>query len=173
MNAALNSIFDRLDQHTGSVPLEELVHELRAHDLTPDDFLAQIHFTDDTYCRNLVRKTDAYEALVLCWRPGQRSPIHDHVGSRCGFRILKGRATEAVYESGSDGNLVSTVSHEYMPGDVCGSQDRDIHEIINATSDDLITLHVYTPPLADINLYDRVGGFVKSGRAPVNLNGSH
>ena len=111
--------------------MDELVREMRAHNLRPDDFAPQIHFTNDTYCRNLVRKTDAYEALVLCWSPGQRSPIHDHVGSRCGFRTLKGRATEAVYEFGSDKQLISTVTYEYMPGDVCGSRDRDIHEIIN------------------------------------------
>ena len=168
MNSRLQSLFDVLDQHERFLPLDDLVAELRAVEPTLDDLAPYVEFSDDHYRRNLVRKTATYEALVLCWRSGQRSPIHDHVGSRCGLRVLKGQASEIVYDFDRAQRLVQTVRHEYVNGEVCGSQDRDIHEIVNKGDTDLITLHVYTPPLADINIYDRDSGTAAPARALVN-----
>jgi hypothetical protein len=43
-------------------------------------------------------------------------------------------------------------------GEVCGSFDDDIHEIRNNGDGNLVTLHVYSPYLDNINLYDRETG---------------
>src|SRR2546426_763531 len=76
--------------------IEELKHkanELRLPDLRklisnlkpePSEIEPFLHFTDNRYARNLVYKTPYFECLVLCWKPGQRSPIHDH-GSSIGL----------------------------------------------------------------------------------------
>src|SRR6266581_1468433 len=49
-----------------------------------------IQFTENRYARNLVYKDPHFEVLVLCWRAGQRSPIHDHGSSICTVFTLDG-----------------------------------------------------------------------------------
>lgn len=172
MTSRLNAMFDMLDLHDERVPLYELTREMKAMNITIDDVTPYIHFEPDGYSRNLIRRGPGYEALLLCWSPGQRSPIHDHVGSSCGLIVLKGEAVEQVYEHDGKDHLVPTVVHRYKPGKVCGTQDADIHEIINDSDDDLITLHIYTPPLGAINIYDPHTGRATSTHSPVHLGGS-
>ena len=42
-----------------------------------------VQFTENHYARNLIYKNSHFECLLLCWKPGQRSPIHDHASSIC------------------------------------------------------------------------------------------
>ena len=40
------------------------------------------------------------------------------------------------------------------PGTLCASREFDIHEVANTQPQaSLVTLHVYSPPLRDVNLY--------------------
>ena len=63
-----------------------------------DELRAFRKFGDDHYVRNLVHDGPAYQALLLCWKTGQRSPIHDHHGSNCAVMIIQGTATETLFE---------------------------------------------------------------------------
>lgn len=94
--------------------LADLVNRLNS--LSPSDFtLARIsailsdrpvrdsslknflNFRDEKYARNLVYRCDAFEMMVLCWQPGQVTPIHNHSG-QCGWvRVLRGRMEETDY----------------------------------------------------------------------------
>jgi predicted metal-dependent enzyme (double-stranded beta helix superfamily) len=56
-----------------------------------------LNFRDEKYARNLVYRCDAFEMMVLCWQPGQVTPIHNHSG-QCGWvRVLRGRMEETDY----------------------------------------------------------------------------
>jgi cysteine dioxygenase len=46
-------------------------------------------------------------------------------------------------------------SRELAEGEVCGTQDDDLHQVSNlqAGDADLVTLHVYTPPLVFMGTY--------------------
>ena len=44
-----------------------------------------------------------YQAWVMCWRNGQRSPIHDHKGSSCAVRVLRGTLTETLFAFAPNG----------------------------------------------------------------------
>jgi len=62
---------------------------------------------------------------------------------------LTGVATETVFQQ-TPSSLVKAVSSlDQHPGSVSVSQDGYIHQISNlqATGQDLVTLHVYSPPL--------------------------
>ena len=41
----------------------------------------------------------------LCWRNGQRSPIHNHRGSNCGVKVLRGVATETTFARAANGMI--------------------------------------------------------------------
>lgn len=142
----LNSLSQKME-----LPLLE--QALLESDLSIDDVQDACIFGDKNYHRNKIACSDWYDLLVICWKPGQASAIHDHTASSCGFKILTGVATEQVYERtgnrDDEGEFVRGVSQRsYACGEICLAQDQDIHRISNeSASEKLVTLHVYSPPL--------------------------
>ena len=137
--------------------VEEL---LREANVERDDMVEACKFSTQNYARNEIAKSPWYQLLVICWRSGQCSKIHDHRGSACGVRVVDGFATETLYEETAPG-LVRPVSElQHSRGEVCVTSDADIHLITNEQADqDLITLHLYSPPLK-MRFYERAAATV-------------
>ena len=102
-----------------------------------------------------MRAGEWYHLLVLCWRNGQRSPIHDHAGSNCCVRVLRGTMTETRFEFAPNGHVKAVGSTDFAPQSVITSADDDLHQVSNlqAGMADLVTLHVYSPPLFRMGTY--------------------
>jgi cysteine dioxygenase len=150
-----SALFEPLDRFDGKVPLPEILDWLGGLRVSLDDLADVAWFSPRHYVRNLWHAGPAYQALLLCWRNGQRSPIHNHRGSNCGVRILHGVATETVFDRAPNGMVVPRSSRELSEGFLCASADRDIHQISNlqAGDADLVTLHLYSPPLLRMEVY--------------------
>jgi cysteine dioxygenase len=144
-----------MDHAGGDVALDDIESWIARTRLSAAERRAFVRFDQNAYRRNLVCRRDDYEALVLCWRPGQHSPVHDHRGSRCTLAILAGEAIEVRFERDAADRL-RAVSYQPLPtGAVTSSVDSDLHVVANWTrpSCDLVTLHVYSPPLRDMRIY--------------------
>lgn len=150
-----DAFLESLDQYTERVPLAELVDRLTNVDIGVGDVREAIRFGRMSYRRNLLREGAGYQALVLCWRSGQRSPIHDHRGSSCGVLVLEGTASETLFEQNDAGHVYPVETRELHSGEVCGSEDTDIHQVSNLQPDgeNLITLHIYSPALTVMGTY--------------------
>ena len=155
----VNQLVDWLQGFDERVSLEELQSRLDDDSISGDLLADYIHFSDERYSRNLLAYGPQFYALVLCWKPGQASPIHDHKGASCGVRVIAGVATETSY-CWQGGKLVENSVTTMSAGEVCGSFDDDIHEIRNNGDENLVTLHIYSPYLDNINLYDLESGAV-------------
>lgn len=155
MARTLEDLMGYLDGLTERAALPELVAELTDLEIGPEQLAEHIRFSERSYARNLVRAGDWYHLLVLCWKNGQRSPIHNHAGSSCGVRVLRGVMTETQFQIAANGHVKPIVSHDFPPQSVIGSEDRDIHQVSNlqAGNADLVTLHVYSPPLLQMETY--------------------
>src|SRR5437016_2897558 len=155
MAKTLHDLCEYLDGLEDRVALPRLVGELSELEIDCDDLREHVQFSDRSYARNLVRKGPWYHLLVLCWKNGQRSPIHDHTGSSCGVRVLRGVMTETRFEFAPNGHVKAAGSRDLAEGGVCGSQDDDLHQVSNlqAGDADLVTLHVYSPPLMWMGTY--------------------
>lgn len=155
MTSALEQFFDELDRYPCHVPLNLLTRRVASLNLRLEDVEESVEFDEDRYRRNLLYAGRCYHALVLCWRPGQRSPIHNHQGSSCAVRVLKGVCTETVFQLTPDGLAYPTHTRQLHYGEVCGSFDSDIHQVSNLAGrgQDLITLHIYSPPLIEMATY--------------------
>ncbi len=153
----LTEFLDTLDAHGRAMEIDALVARMRGLALRRQDVASVVAFDDSCYRRNVLRVGRGYAALVLCWRSGQESPIHDHRGSACGVYVIEGAITETRFELDADGVPRETTSGTLGQGEVCGSFDSDIHVIRNAQASgrDLITLHVYTPPMSGYHIYER------------------
>ncbi len=163
MTTSLDAMFNYLDQLDDKPTLDDLLAELRRFDVRCDDVLSHVRFGERSYSRNLLRAGEWYHVWVLCWRNGQRSPIHDHRGSNCVVRVLRGVLTETVFEFAPNGHVKASFSRDFETGSIIASSDSDLHQVSNlqAGSADLVTLHVYVPPLLTMgtySLYDRTRG---------------
>ncbi|MBT8485464.1 MAG: cysteine dioxygenase family protein [Phycisphaerales bacterium] len=155
MTMTVTDMLDALDRYEDALPIDDLVGLLEQTEITLDTVRPHVRFAPDSYCRNLLRVGPTYSALILCWRCGQTSPVHDHRGSACAVRVISGTASERRYRLTATGGLVERDVRAFAPGHVCGSYDADIHAMYNDQpgGEDLVTLHVYTPPLADYHTY--------------------
>lgn len=170
MRTVANSLFACLDKFRDRIPLAVLMEELSKSDITFAAVSRFLRFHPDRYMRNLMYQGASYQALVLCWRNGQRSPIHDHQGSSCAVKILSGQATETTFRFAPNGMIYPTQSIVQEEGAITGSQDDDIHQISNLQPEnsDLVTLHIYSPPLIVMNTYSLTDGLVSPYVEPIN-----
>ncbi len=117
-----------------------------------------VHFCADAYARNLVCRTPRFDMLVLCWKPGQVTTIHDHAGSLSVVRAYRGTMTSRIFEVTSrpspDRALVRMALDEKIGAGLQATVDVDgIHQLANTSDQDLVTLHVYAPPLKELTVY--------------------
>ena len=91
--------------------------------------------------------------LALCWRPGQHTKIHDHDGALNVIRVYSGELTSRLYSRGGETGA-RLRGEELLPPDrltYVGADDA--HELLNLSHRDLVTVHIYAPPLRDIIVY--------------------
>ena len=177
MTISLSNFFAELDRQEGQLSLDELTTRMRRLSIGLNDVSGYVRFSNDGYQRNLMRIGAAYEALILCWRNGQRSPIHDHRGSNCGVLVVKGTATETLFEHNEIGGnsaarsitIVRGITRTLKEGSVCGSNDMDTHQISNVqpNGEELVTMHIYSPRLGAVGVYSLAENTVELVRSPI------
>jgi cysteine dioxygenase len=148
----------------GSQPVEQLTHD-RLMDLTgrlqlsPDLIESRTCFGRDRYARNLICRTPSFELLVLCWKPGHESTIHDHVGSLNAISVHRGTLTSRIFAPAAgvvagSGPVVLDHTDAFVHVQGWTGVDRHgIHQLANTGADDLVTVHVYAPALMALNVY--------------------
>ena len=153
---------------TGRADLDTLQRLLVESRVTLEDLRGYLHFEDRSYCRNLVAESPWFNVLVLCWKSGQRSPIHDHAQSVCAFKVLKGVCSEVAYDLQPDGSVRPARTRDYRAGEIVASHDSETHEVSNLQDGgvELVTLHVYSPPLKNMKVYSPAGTGAGLWQAP-------
>lgn len=152
----LAAVINYLDSLTDRADLTILGRLLNEANVTRADIAPACVFGTKGYRRNTISRTDWYELLALCWRSGDCTPIHDHAGCSCAFRVVEGHGTEIRYRT-TDSGLMCPVNTTVMaPGYVCSAEDADIHQVANmqAAGTDLVTLHIYSPPIKNMHTYE-------------------
>lgn len=165
----MRSLLAYLDDLNRKANADELRNRMLAAHISIDDISGWIRFSDKHYLRNLIRQGEYYHALALCWRSGQRSPIHNHSGSVCGLLVLEGIATETVFETTPSGLVKPVLSRDILCGELIVAQGGDIHQVSNlqAKGCDLVTLHIYSPPLLSMDTWSLETGYVGKFRPDV------
>lgn len=157
ITANLERLFDAfayLDSFETEISVEVLTQVLGHIPLSLEDLTEYSLFNDNCYQRNLIYDGSCFRALLLCWKSGQRSPIHNHYGSNCFVRVIQGVATEIAFKKTRSGEWCPSGVTELGVGEICASVDPDTHIIGNfqAPEENLVTLHVYSPPLKGMGI---------------------
>ena len=170
MAIEIESAFAGLDRFDGQLSLRAILEWFGHVPLTVQDVASYLTFSPQRYVRNKLHDGPAYQALVLCWRNGQRSPIHNHRGSHCGVKVLRGIATETIFARAPNGLVLPVRSRDLAADHTCASADEDIHQVSNlqAGGADLVTLHIYSPPLLRMEVFSLDTPAVREWDDPVN-----
>jgi cysteine dioxygenase len=161
---SLPSLVATLEALSSAPSLDQIYSWLENAQISAKELQPYLGFKEGNYWRHRVCRNEFVEMLVLCWRPGQRTPIHDHNGSHGGVKICQGMLWETTFSYDALKGLEYKSAREYSPGAVTGSDVPDIHQLGNpdVSGQDLITLHVYAPPLGVLHTY-------KPGSAKIDL----
>ncbi len=126
---------------------ELVAAQLRRHLPSPGILTPEQRAGDPERHRSHVLHTEpdgSFSIVALTWRPGQETPIHDHV-TWCVFGVIQGIEYEELFtlderraclvEAGSSANVTGEVSGFAPPG--------DIHRVHNTTDATAISIHIY------------------------------
>lgn len=151
----LTALIGYLESLSGRADLGVLSGLLADARVTREDLLPACTFGVKGYRRNTIARSDWYELLALCWRSGHCTPIHDHHGVSCAFRVVEGTGTEIRFNQTPSGLICPCATNPMPPGYVCAAEDADIHQVANMQSPgtDLITMHIYSPPITKMRTY--------------------
>jgi cysteine dioxygenase len=140
-------------QYVPSLP--EISDLIARTTVTPRELLPYLGFKAGNYCRHRVMRNEFVEMLVLCWKPGQRTPIHDHNGSHGAVFVHEGIMWETTFDYDAEDGLAYKAHRELRAGGLTGSELPDIHQIGNpdVSGEDLTTIHIYAPPLGVLKTY--------------------
>ncbi|MGW0469053.1 cysteine dioxygenase [Streptomyces sp. NPDC003027] len=94
-----------------------------------------------------LRTGPGYEVWLLSWVPGQGSGTHDHGPSSGVLTMLRGELTERT-ERGTR-TLTTGAQRVFAPGYV--------HEVVNASLEPAVSLHVYYPGLTEMPMHESLG----------------
>src|SRR4029077_10120224 len=127
--------------------LERLLKDLR---ITRADIGPALTFGQRGHTRKTISRADHLDLLALCWRTGHCTPIHDHKGVSCAFKVIHGTGTEIRFNNMPSGQICPSATTEMHPGYICSANDEDIHQVANfqPPGQDLITLHIYSPAIS-------------------------
>ncbi len=150
-----SELVERLNSQTAPPSLEELNSWLASVEIFDQDLQPYLGFKEGNYWRHRVCRNAAVEMLVICWRPGQKTPIHDHNGSHGVVKVQKGLMWETMFAYKAEKGLCYDAGRECPTGTITGAAKPDIHQLGNpeVSGQDLITIHVYAPPLGVLKTY--------------------
>ena len=148
-------LISQLEQQTIPPSIEQISDWLSNVAITENDLEPYLGFKEGNYWRHRVCRNKSVEMLIICWRPGQRTPIHDHNGSHGVVRIQRGLLWETMFSYDDESGLRYKSARECLSGEVTGAGVPDIHQLGNpdVSGQDLVTIHVYAPPLGVLKTY--------------------
>lgn len=141
----------------------ELYNALNSVDLSNEDISSYVYFNPECpYTRNLVATdNENYTLLMLCWKKGGESKIHNHPCDGCFIKPLIGCVRESIYKTCLETNsIIPTEERYYCEGEVSFMSDNLglLHKVGNASSDiGAITLHLYCRPFNTCKVWNTYG----------------
>lgn len=132
---------------------------------------------DERYMRHLLYRDEIFEIIMLCWKPGQRTPVHTHNGQLGWATIAMGRLEVVNYQwhgcdrpqnqnvSGMDclsgGQQVDVRPTERVAATVGGpvatvTKQQSIHQILcpDDAGEPAASIHIYSRPIDSCVAFD-------------------
>mgnify|MGYP006134392561 CR=1 FL=1 len=135
---------------------------IRSIKIPSSAFETYCSWSKDLYTRNCIVNTEKFELILLCWEPGQITPIHDHGGEECWVSVIQGEFRETIYKVDAVGKLDTIDSIVSTTGNITYMIDfMGFHSLENLSNTRSMSLHLYAKPIRTCNAFDAdLGKFV-------------
>lgn len=118
------------------------------------------YWRNEGYSRIRVYDTESIEALITCWLPGSKSPIHNYQLQQGWIKVLKGTLELEYYDLSSGrpvlyGNkLIKEGQYVYL------NDGMGYHRFINHSKSKVVALHFYCDKIEKWQQYNEGEGTV-------------
>lgn len=161
-----------LVEHLKAIPeesfgIESVDRVLTRVDLELESLVPFTHTREGAYTRNLIYRDSLFEVLLLCWAPGQETPVHNHRGQLGWMVVTQGKLTVVNYKrlrcshechkaerfSEMVADRILTASEGFL----CHVREGEtVHQIRNEGPEPATSLHIYSRPIDSCVIYDVV-----------------
>lgn len=129
----------------GPAALADRARELAGQ---PADWLHRVRLSPDGRWYERLHADADHEVWLISWLPGQSTGFHDHGGSSGAFAVVYGELAEHVPYGAGAARLAVT------PGDTRSFGPSYVHDVRNESAVPAVSVHIYSPPLAEMTRYD-------------------
>lgn len=111
------------------------------------------------YTRHCIHQSRAFELLLICYLPGQRTSIHDYDSQMAWIKPIIGRVREERFRPRPGGGVVPLGVKLLTPGDLSYlAEGNPIHRHTNVDKGRTMTLNLYSRPIRRWRVYDERTG---------------
>lgn len=206
MHRLIQDLHQHFEQFGNGIESAKRVGDVMSNYITNNtDWKEYAHFHPSFYARNLIELNEHFEIMVcheidpvplaltaesllpqkskvLCWKDGQKSPIHNHAESSCWMGCLEGQIEETYYhvkdepetgpEEGICPNLIKGKTETHSTGEIAYIRDEIALHVIRPLEGDAASLHLYAPPIRSCLTYiPALGKTVRKKVGYYTLNG--
>lgn len=133
---------------------KELKEALLSLEINLDDVKPYVWSPDGKpYYRKLLYQNKEVELLVMNWSDIECAP-HDHGGSKGWIQVLAGTSINTMYEVRNQQLPEELFDQEYREGSFFFAPKKAVHKMKKGSREDLVTLHLYSPPIEGMVVYD-------------------
>lgn len=94
------------------------------------------------YCKNILKSTLDFDIILICWKKGQSSGVHDHPDNGCILKILKGCLHEDIY---CNNELTKKCSRKLEKEQLAFQLGKTGLHNVSSPDQDSISIHIYAP----------------------------
>lgn len=128
---------------------------LDSHSPTADELAPQLPGPSTyPYGRKVLHQNGLFEVVGMNWSIDQECAPHDHGNSSGLISITAGEVVHTAYRIDEGGTPQLHKKMHKRAGDILFAPRGFVHSMGNRKRERLITLHVYSPPITGMKVYD-------------------
>lgn len=119
-------------------------------------------WNNEKYTRNALFSSPYAELLLLCWEPGQESPIHTYKHNQGWIKILQGELfMQDVKLDEASLEITAGVFHTAKAGSLVHyDESTGYHQFVNKSDERCISLHLYVERVNTWKIFDKQSGSI-------------
>lgn len=140
LQSLINDLSECKENHNQQV--QDIVKQNRFSPQDFEPFYTFNHADHESYGRKLIFDNGNFKILLMSWKPGDFTAIHNHGHSEWGCVYFFGDAAHRLYTV-ENSQLTSVEKDTYLEGQIASVCGDLTHLMGNAGTQNLATLHIY------------------------------
>lgn len=152
---------------------EEYPSILKSMDIASEEFDEYKVWKEEGYSRNCIYRSANFELVLLCWKPGDETPIHSHDGQKCWVYQVESEIVEERYDKDETGEPQLIHTQMLSEGKLTYMEDRmGYHVLANRSDEAACTLHLYMLPIDSCEYFCEETGVFKEKELEYDVDAS-